>query len=171
MSHEDVFTFIAIARWILLRIRNVLDKSSRENQNTHFIFRNFFRISCHLWYNVEKSGAARISKNGVTIWRTPVACCISKATCTHTHAHAHAIRHKHTQMCNTGCYSMATTRDVASVLHYTYIICLFPFPIAWLLFSCMGCGSWVMVLGITMAARVITLLKMIVVTVTMVMIN
>jgi hypothetical protein len=39
---EDVFTFMIISRWILLRMRNVLDKSCRENQNTHFTFSNFF---------------------------------------------------------------------------------------------------------------------------------
>jgi hypothetical protein len=38
--HEDVFTFITISRLILLRMRNVLDKSCRENQNTHFVFNN-----------------------------------------------------------------------------------------------------------------------------------
>jgi len=40
---------------VLLRMRNVSDKSCRENQNTilcwiHF----FFRKSCRLWDNVEK---------------------------------------------------------------------------------------------------------------------
>jgi hypothetical protein len=39
---EDVFTFMTISRYILLRRRHVLDKSSRENQNTHFMFINFF---------------------------------------------------------------------------------------------------------------------------------
>ena len=36
--HEDVFTFMTISRSILLRMRNVLDKSCRENQNTHSAF-------------------------------------------------------------------------------------------------------------------------------------
>ena len=35
---EDLCTFMPISRWILLRMRNVSDKSCRENQNTHFIF-------------------------------------------------------------------------------------------------------------------------------------
>jgi hypothetical protein len=37
----------------LLRMRNVSDKSCRENQNTHFVFKTF-RKSCRLCYNVEK---------------------------------------------------------------------------------------------------------------------
>jgi hypothetical protein len=32
--HEDVFTFMAISRWILLGMRNVLDKRYRKTRNT-----------------------------------------------------------------------------------------------------------------------------------------
>ena len=39
---EDVCTFMTISRWITLSIRNVPNKSSRENQNTHFVFSNSF---------------------------------------------------------------------------------------------------------------------------------
>jgi len=38
-----------------LIMRNFYDKNCRENQNTHFVFNNFFpRKSCRLWDNVEK---------------------------------------------------------------------------------------------------------------------
>jgi hypothetical protein len=40
--HEDHQTFFIISRLILLRMRNVSDKSCRENQNTHFMFSNVF---------------------------------------------------------------------------------------------------------------------------------
>ena len=40
--HEDVFTFMKISRSVLLRMRSVLDKSYRQNQNTHFVFNNIF---------------------------------------------------------------------------------------------------------------------------------
>jgi len=46
----------------LLRMRNFSHKSCRENQNTHFMFNNFFSLSqklCHLWDNVEKYGRTR----------------------------------------------------------------------------------------------------------------
>ena len=39
--HEDQNTFLIISRRILLRVRNVSDKSCRENQNKHLMF-NFF---------------------------------------------------------------------------------------------------------------------------------
>jgi len=39
--HEYEYTFLIISRSFLLRMRNVSDKSCRENQNTHFIPNNF----------------------------------------------------------------------------------------------------------------------------------
>jgi len=43
------------SRRILLRMTNISDKSCRENQNTHFVFSNFFfRKSCRYDENVEK---------------------------------------------------------------------------------------------------------------------
>jgi len=44
-----------IYRSVLRKTRNFSDKSCTENQNTHFMFNNFFfRKSCRLWDNVEK---------------------------------------------------------------------------------------------------------------------
>jgi len=40
--HEDPCTFFVISRAFLLRMRNVSDKHCRENQNTYFVFSNFF---------------------------------------------------------------------------------------------------------------------------------
>ena len=40
--HEDIFTFVTISRGILLRKRNILDKSCRENYNTLFLFISLF---------------------------------------------------------------------------------------------------------------------------------
>jgi hypothetical protein len=34
--HEDRYTFLIISRWILTRMRNVSDKSCRENQNKFY---------------------------------------------------------------------------------------------------------------------------------------
>jgi hypothetical protein len=42
-SHEDVFTFMTSC-WILLRMRNVSDKSCRENQNIFYVQFFFFEI-------------------------------------------------------------------------------------------------------------------------------
>jgi hypothetical protein len=51
--HEDQYTFLIICRSVLLRMRNVSDKSCRENRNTRFTFSNLFPKSCLLWANVE----------------------------------------------------------------------------------------------------------------------
>jgi len=40
--HEARYTFLIISRQILLRMRNVVDKSCKVNQNTHFMFNIFF---------------------------------------------------------------------------------------------------------------------------------
>jgi len=85
-----------LPRWILLRMRNVSDKTLRENQNTHFMFSNFFfRRSCRLWDNGEKYGTA------------------GQATDDNT-AHAHwmldTLSYRHIlRICNTYCLSTATT--------------------------------------------------------------
>ena len=43
---EDQYKFLITSVSTLLRMRNVSDKICRENQNTHFVFSNFFfRIS------------------------------------------------------------------------------------------------------------------------------
>jgi len=41
-SHEDLCTFTETSRWIVLGLRNVSDKIYRQNQNTHFVWNNFF---------------------------------------------------------------------------------------------------------------------------------
>jgi hypothetical protein len=38
--YEDVSIFVTTYRWILYIIRNISDKSCRENQNTHFMSHN-----------------------------------------------------------------------------------------------------------------------------------
>jgi len=58
MKTYRLVTFMIATRWILLRMRNVSDKSCRENKNTYFVFINFFFPSkivpvCEItWENV-----------------------------------------------------------------------------------------------------------------------
>jgi len=44
---------------LLLRMRNVLGKTCRENQNTHFVLNNIVQKLCCLWDNVETFGRVR----------------------------------------------------------------------------------------------------------------
>ena len=41
--HEDRNTVLIISCSVLPRMRNVLDKSCKENQNTHLMFNNIFK--------------------------------------------------------------------------------------------------------------------------------
>jgi len=54
-----------------------------ENQNTHFMFDNFLRKSCHLRNNVEEYGTARRATDDITVRRMCNACWIIEATDTH----------------------------------------------------------------------------------------
>jgi len=77
--HKELCTFMNIPCWILLSMRNVTDKSSRQNQNTHFMFKNVFsRKSCRLWDNVEQYGRAVEATDDNTIQWMLFACWISK---------------------------------------------------------------------------------------------
>ena len=126
--HEDVFTFMTISRWILLRMRNVSDKSFRVNQNTPFMFHEFFPK------NVEKYGGDREGPQTTIWWRA--SCWISKATLAqahgraraattpppHTHTHAHTRVRKHIRNYVTPIVfpRQQWFRESASLLRYTY---------------------------------------------------
>jgi len=51
---EHVCTYVIVSRRIILRIRNISDKSASRNRKTHFMFINFFRKSFRLWDNFKK---------------------------------------------------------------------------------------------------------------------
>ena len=123
---------MTISRYILPIMRNVLDKSCRENKNTHFMLSNFFfRKSLFVRY-VEKYGRARGAATDVTLWRIRVACWISKATCTRprartrARARTHTHTHTHTHIRNIFfCFSMTTMiHESASMLRYTTLSCV-----------------------------------------------
>jgi tetrahydromethanopterin S-methyltransferase subunit E len=58
--HEHQYTVLIISCSILLEMRNISDKSYRENQYTHFIFNNFFSkiVSLSMWKNTVVSDSA-----------------------------------------------------------------------------------------------------------------
>ena len=60
--HEDISAFMIISRWILLRMRNVLDKSCRENQNTNLMINIFFNHATYeiVWKNLVRLGSPKM---------------------------------------------------------------------------------------------------------------
>jgi hypothetical protein len=59
--HEHPCTFMILSCWILHRMRNILCKSCRENQNTHFMFNNLLFL--------KNCGVSEICKNIVEPYR------------------------------------------------------------------------------------------------------
>ena len=103
--------FFITSHSVLRRTRIVLDKRCRENQNTQFITRIFFRKSYRLWDNVE------------------ILCRAGQATDDNM-AHAHCTLDnwgygRTLTICNTSCFARKQWLcERASVLRYTYIFCL-----------------------------------------------
>jgi hypothetical protein len=103
--------FVITSRSFLLRMRNVPDKSCRENQNTHFVYSNIFFEKCAvyeiMWENVQRGTPQ------MTIWRMCIAFWIPKAINP-----------------DTGCVILIAfprqqwLHERASMLRYTHIACL-----------------------------------------------
>jgi hypothetical protein len=65
--HEDQYTFLIISPSFLLRMRNVPDKSYRENLNTHFTFSNLSFLKNRAvykirWKNIVERGRPQTKK-------------------------------------------------------------------------------------------------------------
>jgi hypothetical protein len=66
--HEDRCTFFITSHLILLRMRNVSEKYCRENQNTHFTFRNYF-FDNRTIYEIILKNIAMQGRPQITLWR------------------------------------------------------------------------------------------------------
>jgi len=49
---EAQYTFLIISRSVFLRMRDISNKSRRENHDTQVMFSSVFRKSCCLWDNL-----------------------------------------------------------------------------------------------------------------------
>jgi hypothetical protein len=108
--HEDRCTFMR-RLLIIFAMKYISDESCRENENTHFMFHNFYKKSCRLWDNIEQWGGAWEATDDNIVLRMRFAYWITKTT--HTH-----IR------CNTYYFSTATvvTRTLFSVTLYVHCL-------------------------------------------------
>jgi hypothetical protein len=78
-----------ISYWIILRMKNVSNKSWRQNQNTHFTFNNFFRKSYRLWCNVDEYGKARQATDDDIMRRRKDAICLLDNKSKDTNLHSY----------------------------------------------------------------------------------
>ena len=81
--YEDQYTFFIISHSVLLRMRIVSDRSCRENQNTYFMFSNFFPANRGV-YQITLKIIVEPSRPQMTTWRMRIACWITKATDIHS---------------------------------------------------------------------------------------
>jgi len=104
-------TNIPTSRWILLRIRNILNESCRENHDTHILCSvTFIRKPCLLWDAWKTFSRDRPQ---VTIQRMRFACWITK-TRIQTHKHN----------TSTYCFSDATVLTRTRLNVTLYVHCL-----------------------------------------------
>ena len=68
-----------ISRSDLSRMRNVSDKSCRENQNTHVVHNNFF-LANHAVYDTSEKIIVELYRPQMKIWCMRIACCVPKTT-------------------------------------------------------------------------------------------
>jgi hypothetical protein len=73
---------LALSRSVLLEMRNVSNKTCRDNQNTHLISMNIFLKSCRLWERWKYF--VKPGRPQMRIRRMRLACRITKATDTHS---------------------------------------------------------------------------------------
>ena len=108
---RSIYIFLIISRTIHLRIKNVSNKCCRENQNTHFMFGNFFFENRYfyevMWKNVVEQDRLRI------IWRMRIECWIPKA------------KNIHSQYATLIAFPLQQRLLVGtSIIRYTCIVCL-----------------------------------------------
>jgi len=78
--HEDLCTFMTLSHSVLLIMRNILDKSCRENQNILFYSITLFCTNWTICMMMWKYGRARQATDDNIIQRMPFACWVNKAT-------------------------------------------------------------------------------------------
>jgi len=76
-------------------MRNIPGETCRENQNTHFIVKNFFAKENCAYFGIRWKNIVEADRPQMTIWCVRVACRIPKATNT-------------LRICNTYCFSTTT---------------------------------------------------------------
>jgi hypothetical protein len=85
--HEDVCALMAIPRGIIHRMKNILNESCRENQNTYFMLNYIFFFKNRVVYEIMSKNMVEPERPQMAISRR-VACWICKAIRAQAHASA-----------------------------------------------------------------------------------
>jgi hypothetical protein len=81
--HGEQYTFLIISRSVLLGMGNISDRSCSENQNTHFMFSNFFLKNCS-GYEIMWENIVELDRSQMTLWLVHIACWLPKSANTHS---------------------------------------------------------------------------------------
>ena len=81
--HADQYTVLITSRSVLLRMSNVSDRNRRENQNTLFIFNNFF-FENRAIYKIELQNFIEPDRPQMVIWPMCIACWRPNTSNTHS---------------------------------------------------------------------------------------
>jgi hypothetical protein len=74
--HEDQHTILILSHSVLIRMKNVSDKSCRKYQNTHFTSTNFFFLENRAIYEIKWKNIADPDRPQITTGRMRIACWI-----------------------------------------------------------------------------------------------
>ena len=107
--HEEHYTFLTISHPVL-RMRNVSDKSCRENQNTHFMFKILF-LEIHAICEMMWKKIVEQDRPHMLVWHRHGTCWITEAISTFV-------------ICNTYCFSAATVVAQTHLSVMLYLHCL-----------------------------------------------
>ena len=128
--------FVTISHRILLRMINLSNRNCRGNQNTHFMFSNFFQ-KCAI-YRIMSKNVVKPERPQMTMWQH-IACGVSKAKCAEAHActHVPSLTHTHTQeyVIHTALPWQQWFCKRTFLLHCTYIACLVALRQYWQAFA------------------------------------
>ena len=79
-------------------MRNVSDKSCRENQNTQFMLNNFFFLENRAFYETMWENITVPDRPQMTVWRTRILCRTAKVIPTHTYCFSTATKVTQTRL-------------------------------------------------------------------------
>jgi len=77
-------SFLIISRPLFVSMRNVSDKSCRENQNTHFILNKLFYFENRAIYEIMWKDIAQWGRPQMRVWRMFMSREVPKSTNTHS---------------------------------------------------------------------------------------
>jgi len=78
---EDQYTLVIVSRSVHLRMRNISDKSCKQDKNRHIVFNDFF-FKSRAVYEIMRKNIVEQYRPQMTKWPMRIACWVPKTTST-----------------------------------------------------------------------------------------